>query len=183
MFDLPAAKKNMLRPRSNSSWQRQVEFVMQRFQRTFPEIVYDIAWKVDAPNGTAWKEISQRHVRLYGGLLRHKLINVEGVALLFAHETGHHYGGAPRDGTYTWMTCEAQADFWAARWGINAVWANDPKAARHQVLEGAKQLLKFETGMNEAGTEWPSGSRRPRGCLEHSSPRQRYRIFMSAINS
>jgi len=183
MFDPPPSiPKGVLRARGDKAWQHKVAAVMKRFQQTFPEIVYDIAWDVDALNGVAWRQMSQAHVRLYGLLLRHRAIRLEGVALLFAHETGHHRGGPPRDKTYTWMTTERQADFWAARFGVRAVWANDSAEAKRQVIEGARQLLALETNvieLDEAGCRSAQLSHENR---DHPLPTERFRIFMDALS-
>lgn len=150
--DQPILSRSALRSSSDRKWTTAANSLMKRFQSAFPEIKYDIAWNIDLFNGTAWREINQRHVRLYGGLLRHKLIGFEACALLFAHETGHHYGGLPRDTDYEWMTCERQADFWAARYGVRMALGNSD--SRTTIKLGAEQILAFEKSMVGAGIEW-----------------------------
>ena len=171
----------MLRGRDNDSWRRKVTAVMNRFRLTFPKIVYDIAWDVDAFNGVAWREISQPHVRVYGGLLRHRAIRLEGIVLVFAHETGHHYGGPPRDSIYTWMTTERQADFWAAHVGIKAAWADDYEVARRQIFLGARQLLTFEMKMIELADPKHKIDLLSRGSADHPLPSERFEIYMRAL--
>jgi hypothetical protein len=182
MFDPPLnVPRHILRPRGDEVWQRKATAVMKRFQRTFPEIAYDIAWEVDAFNGVAWREVSRPHVRLYGGLLRHRKIGLEGMALLFAHETGHHYGGPPRDKIHTWMTIEPQADFWAAHAGIKAVWAYDHDEAKRQIFLGARQVLSFEMKMMELADEEYKREQLTRGVDDHPSPSERFEIYMAAL--
>lgn len=182
MFDPPLnIPRRMLRKRGDESWQRKVAAILKRFQRAFPEIAYDIAWDVDAFNGTAWREISQQHVRLYGGLLRHRSIRLEAIALILAHETGHHYGGPPRDNVYTWMTTERQADFWAAHVGVKAAWADDREEAKRQILLGARQLLTFEMTMIELADEEDRLRQLSRGDADHPLPSERFEIFMGAL--
>jgi hypothetical protein len=179
LFGAPKLSRNALRPRRDQRWIQAVNAVMTRFQASFPEIKYDIAWEVDLLNGSAWRERAQRHVRLYGGILRHKLIGLEACALLFAHETGHHNGGAPRDIDYEWMTCECQADYWAARHGVRI--AMGDAEWRPIVERGAEQILSFEESMIEAGLEWATGDTSDLDCLDHVSPHLRYKTFLSGL--
>jgi hypothetical protein len=173
--------RRMLRSRDDERWRRKVTAVMRRFQSTFLDIAYDVAWEVDAFNGVAWRQISQRHVRLYGGLLRHRAIGLEAIALLFAHETGHHFGGPPRDRIYTWMTTERQADVWAAHAGIKAVWAGDDEGAKRQIFLGAKQVLAFELGMMKLADEEHKREQLSRGRDDHPLPSERFEIYMGAL--
>ena len=161
--DQPNLRRNALRSKNDHKWTSASNALMKRFQSAFPEIEYDIAWNVDLFNGTAWREINQRHVRLYGGLLRHKLIGLEACALLFAHETGHHYGGLPRDVDYEWMTCECQADYWAARYGVRI--ALGSTNSRTIVKLGAEQILAFEESMIKAGIEWATNETYNSECI------------------
>jgi hypothetical protein len=182
VFDPPLdVPRQMLRPRGDAAWQRKAAAVMKRFQCTFPEISYDIVWEVDAFNGVAWREISQPRVRLYGGLLRHRKIHLEGIALIFAHETGHHYGGPPRDNIYTWMSIERQADLWAAQTGIKAVWTHDHEEAKRQILLGARQILSFEMKMMELANEEYKREQSTRGTNDHPLPSERFEIYMAAL--
>jgi hypothetical protein len=182
MFDDPALLKDGdLRLRNDFHWRARVDSIMDRFRRAFPEIKYDVAWNIRALNGTAWREISQRHVRLYGGLLSHRLIGIEACALLFAHETGHHYGGPPRDSIYEWMSCECQADFWAARHGVRIALGGNEAGAKRYVLAGAQQILKFERRLLQRGVERPDS--RQGGCLDHGQPEDRYQTFLSGLNN
>lgn len=177
MFDDPQIPKSgSLRPKNDPGWRLQVDSVMDAFRLAFPEIKYDVAWNIAALNGTAWRELSQRHVRLYGGLLRHRLIGIEACALLFAHETGHHYGGPPRDASYEWMSCECQADYWAARYGVRKAFDGRDVSVKATVLAGARQILAFECALSEVGIDWKNSEQD--GCLDHSNPKERYQTFL-----
>jgi hypothetical protein len=169
----------MWRSRSDRAFLKHANAVMGKFRLAFPDIEYDIAWTVDLLNGTAWRERSQRHVRLYGGLLRHKLIGLEACAVLFAHETGHHYGGPPRDIDYNWMSCECQADRWAACKGVRLAMGDTDW--RRIVKKGADQILAFEQSLIDSGMEIADHGEED-GCLDHASPRQRYDIFITSLN-
>lgn len=180
MFDDPIPiEKGMLRSPNDRRWYTQVDAIMSQFRRAFPEIKYDVAWNVCLLNGSAWRKISERHVTLYGGLLRHRLIGIEAATLLFAHETGHHYGGPPRDTIYEWMSCECQADYWAARYGVRAVLGGAETEVKRVVLAGARQILKFERHLMKLGVH---RLERSGDCLDHASPEIRYKIFLKAAS-
>src|SRR6185312_4209612 len=178
MFDDPIPiEKGMLRSPNHRRWRTQVDAIMSQFRRAFPEIKYDVAWNVCLLNGSAWRKISERHVTLYGGLMRHRLIGIEAATLLFAHETGHHYGGPPRDAIYEWMSCECQADYWAARYGVRTALGGAETEIKRVVLAGARQILKFERHLMKLGghrLDWSSD------CLDHALPEVRYKIFLKA---
>ena len=85
------------------------------FRGGFPGITYDLVWESQTINAQAWISGHERNVSVYGGLVRHSSITRPGLALMIAHETGHHLGGDPRDPAMPWLTWQGQADYWAAR--------------------------------------------------------------------
>ena len=51
-------------------------------------------------------------VRLFGGMARHPLINLDGLTLILCHELGHHLAGPPiRRSDFPWSSAEGQADY------------------------------------------------------------------------
>ncbi len=108
------------------------------FRNAFPEITYELFWESPTINAQAWRLGSARYVRVYGGLVRHQMITKAGLALMLAHETGHHLGGAPRDPTMPWMTWQGQADYWAADTAMPKIWG---RRARAMTLRGASEIL------------------------------------------
>ncbi|HYF32537.1 MAG TPA: hypothetical protein VD993_15540 [Chitinophagaceae bacterium] len=71
-------------------------------------------WNSEIRNFFAkFPEGGQRIVEIHGGLVRIKSFKAEGIALMIAHEVGHHFGGAPKDLVETWRSCEGQADYYA----------------------------------------------------------------------
>jgi hypothetical protein len=139
LFDrlLPSS---LLRPETDVRRLRQCERLLGRFASAFPGIRYDILWESDTCNGQALLLEGARHVRLYGGLLRHKHVGIAGVAFTLAHETGHHVGGPPFHEYYPWLSSEAQADAWACQQGLALVFS--PAKARHYADRGQKQLAR-----------------------------------------
>jgi hypothetical protein len=154
------------------------KLILAKFQNAFPEISYDFDWLSDSANGMAWMEVSQRCVRVYGGLLRHKLLTKEALILVLAHETGHHYGGAPYDEHYKWMSTESQADYWAARIGVRLVVAEN-----RNVISVVGQAARVLSGIN-AGEEGPIGNRDARcTCIPGPDLRCCNRVYIAGAFS
>ena len=96
------------------------EYLIQQHSFFYPDVRYHLDWANDEVNAYAWVENGVRHVALLGGLVRHHALELEGIALVLAHELAHHYGGDP-----TWpggLTCEGQADFSGVSVVMRRVW-------------------------------------------------------------
>jgi hypothetical protein len=126
---------------SNRLRQRVATELITVFSVAFPTVTYSLIWDSMLINAQAWRLGMTRNVFLYGGLVRHPLIKRAGLALALAHETGHHLGGEPRDVDLKWMTWQGQADYWAARVGMPAVFGAD---APTLTLQGARQIGLLE---------------------------------------
>jgi hypothetical protein len=114
--------------------------VLDKFGRAFPEITYELLWESGTINAQAWRLGPQRYVRVYGGLARHPKITRTGLALMLAHETGHHLGGPPRDPDMPWISWQGQADYWAASVGMKKVFG---LRARKMTMRGARQICEL----------------------------------------
>ncbi len=114
--------------------------LFDRFHREFPEVTYELIWDSPTVNAQAWRLGSARYVRVYGGLVRHPTITKYGLALMLAHETGHHLGGLPHDPAMPWMTWQGQADYWAASIAMRKIWG--PRA-RGATLRAARELVEL----------------------------------------
>jgi hypothetical protein len=112
--------------------------LLNKFGHAFPEITYELLWESPTINAQAWRLGSARYVRVYGGLVRYRAISKCGLALMLAHETGHHLGGSPRDPDMTWMTWQGQADYWAARTAMPLVFGSK---ARKITLRASRELF------------------------------------------
>ena len=112
--------------------------MLERFQACFPELLYDIEIGVDLANAQAFLDGSQKRVRLYGGLVRHRKIGSAGLAVALAHETGHHLGGAPFLQYYRWLSSEERSTQWAVTVGLQKVFGS--VAAQKVGENGTKQL-------------------------------------------
>ena len=113
--------------RSQQHRRRVLLVLFKKFRRAFPEVTYELLWESPTINAQAWRLGSARFVRVYGGLVRHPAITKYGLALMLAHETGHHLGGSPRDPAMPWMTWQGQADYWAASVAMPRIWG--PRAS------------------------------------------------------
>jgi hypothetical protein len=124
--------------------------LMEEFRQAFPEIHHiNYDWENNDVNAWAWvDEAGKRHVLMLGGMIRHRYNKMPAVAIVLAHEIGHHLGGDPK---YPHgLTCEGKADFWGTKVGLRRVY-NSPdggadsdkyKAQR----EGVDQLYAVLTG-------------------------------------
>ncbi len=113
--------------------------VLERFSATFPDILFHLIWRSDSLNAQASMLDDCRYVVVMGGLARNRRLGENGLAVAIAHEVGHHLGGRPLDPDYPWLSCEAQADYWATRVGMKCVYGNEEGAARS--LCGARELM------------------------------------------
>jgi hypothetical protein len=111
--------------------------VMKRFADIFVGVEYDLLWENPTINAQAWRYAEERHVTVCGGLVRHPAISAAGIALILAHETGHHLGGAPVDPDLPYLSWQGQADYWAAKEGMPRVFGNN---ARRITLQAANEI-------------------------------------------
>jgi hypothetical protein len=116
---------------------RRARWVMHRFEACFAAITYDMDLEVGLANAQAFVAQRSRRVRLYGGLVRHRRIGLAGLALVLAHETGHHLAGPPYLAYYPWLSSEERATEWAVTVGLEKVFG---MRARHFAYQGSRQL-------------------------------------------
>jgi hypothetical protein len=143
--------------------------LLDRFSKVFPLIIYDLFWESRSINAQAWQIGSEKHVSIYGGLVRHARMHWAALALALAHETGHHLGGLPRDPDRKWITWQGQADYWAAYVAMPQVFGGRAKSI---TLKGAREFLRFHEIVDELLL----------GDEPDLSAQCRYEIFCAAAN-
>jgi hypothetical protein len=85
--------------------------------------------------------------RRYISLAYHQIPRRAGLALVYAHEVGHHYAGEPRyPAPNDWASCEGQADYWASLVSMRKVYPGEEYL--DVIFPAAEQLYKlFSTGL------------------------------------
>jgi Zn-dependent protease with chaperone function len=135
-------EQNLLSQRSRQRRKKIALSLLDRFGEAFPEINYELLWESPTVNAQAWRLGPARYVRVYGGLVRHQAITKYGLALMLAHETGHHLGGSPHDPAMPWMSWQGQADYWAARTAMPRIWGQGACGA---TLRAAREMVELHT--------------------------------------
>lgn len=149
MFSI-SAPVECLHPATNAQRREWATGIVARFADAFHDIAIDIAWQSDSLNAQAYRlDPTAAHVRVYGGLARHRAIGPEGLALAIAHEIGHHKGGAPVSRHYHWLSTDRRADEWARMVGLPAVFG---PAAPDVARTGADQLFGALADLVSSGT-------------------------------
>ncbi|MGW2678957.1 hypothetical protein [Streptomyces sp. NPDC001436] len=171
--DLAEAKKATAKRGFTDPMSREwVEALFQQHRAFYPDVTYSLDWASDEVNAYAWVENGVRHVDLKGGLVRDVDLELEGIALVLAHELAHHYGGPP---TFpTGLSCEGQADFRGVRNIMRVVWFGDSYIAT--VDPAIAQMAAF-FGVPNDPTE-PTGSA---GC-GHPPGKCRVATYHAAVN-
>ena len=139
ILDLPPAD-HLLRSKDDRLSRKRVDLLIERFSFVFPEIVFDVLWETDTCNAQAFMRFDVRHVRVYGGLSRHRYVGSAGLAFALAHETGHHLAGLPLLTYHPCLSSEEAANAWATDTGL--VVAFGVAKAKRYGHEGPRQLAR-----------------------------------------
>jgi len=137
------AKPGTLRAIDDTVPLEMARYIVAAFKYVYDDIVYEVVWEDNTVNSYAWMDGNTKHVAILGGICRHIAMKQEGIALVVAHETGHHYGGPPQYPDQPWSSCEGQADYWGACIGMRAVFWG-PESLR-MIQAGAEQLRDLFT--------------------------------------
>jgi hypothetical protein len=156
-----------LRPATDPHQREWANGIVARFAVAFDDIAIDIAWNCDSLNAQAFRlGPTAAHVRVYGGLVRHRGIGPEGLALAIAHEIGHHKGGPPVSRYYQWLSTDRRADEWARTVGLPIVFGTAAAAMAHA---GADQLFGVLADLDSPGTSPRCETEQPcLGCRARS---------------
>jgi len=108
------------RPLADEESKRWATDLINYHQNFYPEVEFHLKWEDNTVNAYAWRENGKKHVAILGGLVRYKSMETEGVAVVLAHELGHHYAGRDRQ-DYP-LSCEGQADYEGVRDLMRKIW-------------------------------------------------------------
>ena len=144
-----AVPAECLRSPTDAERRRVTDEIVARFASIFGDVRIDVAWESDSLNAQAFRLGPAAHVRIYGGLARHRDIGSEGLALAIAHEIGHHKGGAPASRYFHWLSNDQRADEWARTVGLPVAFG---KAAADVASMGADQLFGALADLATPGT-------------------------------
>lgn len=115
-----AKRSEPMRPWNDPQSREWTEYLISHHKTYYPQVVYHLDWADDTVNAYAWVQNGVRHVAILGGLVRHFALELEGIAVVLAHELAHHYGGPP---TFpTGASCEGQSDYYGVRTIMRRVW-------------------------------------------------------------
>ncbi|MDA0631861.1 hypothetical protein OUY22_00390 [Nonomuraea sp. MCN248] len=116
-----AAPKRAFNDPQSRSW---TEWLLGHHGHFYDDISFTLDWASNDVNAYAWVErgTGQRRVDIKGGLVRDVALELEGIALVIAHEIGHHKGGEPTGGHPDGLSCEGQADYAGVAWVMRQVW-------------------------------------------------------------
>ncbi|MBE9246548.1 hypothetical protein IQ223_19225 [Microcystis aeruginosa LEGE 00239] len=143
------------------------EYLFEFYRAFYPDVQYQLDWANNTVNAYAWIDGGGvRHVALLGGLIRDISLELEGIALILAHELGHHYGGTPTVPNST-LACEGQSDFYGASIVMRRVWFGE--AYGNTMLAAINQMAAFfgvsadpPEPSTQAGCAHPAGACRIR---------------------
>lgn len=148
MFSM-AVPAECLRPATDAECRRTANEVVARFASIFGDVRIELAWESDSLNAQAFRLGPAAHVRIFGGLARHRDIGPDGLAVAIAHEIGHHKGGAPASRYFHWLSNDWRADEWARTVGLPAAFGD---AAADVARAGADQLFGALADLAAPGT-------------------------------
>ncbi len=136
-----------------------VRDMMAKFANIYTDIQFDLDWIEELPDGRASK--NPKRILIFGGLARHMDLELQGLALMIAHEVGHHIGGghtSQRSGLH----CEGQSDFNA----IGIMRTVYPSAFESVIPQAIEQAANFFDAFDcvEPMPEEVSNCRHPSAC-------------------
>lgn len=148
------------------------EYLLNFHKTFYPDVIYHLDWADNTVNAYAWIEKGKRHIAIKGGLVRHWSLELEGIALVIAHELSHHYGGVPKFSQG--LSCEGQSDYHAVRTIMRNVWFGEQYLTMTD--KAIAQMANF-FGVSNSPTA-PSGSA---GC-NHPAGSCRIATYHAAVN-
>lgn len=163
--------KERMRPWNDPQAREWTEYLINFHRFFYPNVVYHFDWADNTVNAYAWVQNGVRNVAILGGLVRHFALELEGVALVLAHELAHHYGGDP---TFPGgLSCEGQSDYYGVAVVMRRVWFGEDFILKTD--RGIDQMAQFFGVPNDPTV--PGGSA---GCT-HPPGACRIATYHSAV--
>jgi hypothetical protein len=107
--DINNNPQTVKRPFSNKAGMSTVKYLFSLYKSFYPDINFYLDWEKTELNAYSFVHYGQKHVIVSGGLVRTGCLQMEGLAVIIAHEIGHLIGGSPDD--VNGFSCEAQSDY------------------------------------------------------------------------
>lgn len=149
------------RPWNDPQSREWTEYLISHHRAFYPNITYHLDWANNEVNAYAWVQNGIRNVAILGGLVRHFALELEGIAVVLAHELAHHYGGPPAHPGG--LSCEGQSDYHGVRTIMRRVWFGEYYITISDA--GIAQMARFFGVPNNptapggnAGCSHPAGS-------------------------
>lgn len=112
------------------------------------ELVIYSSWEADTVNAYADSRPGKVMITLYGGIARHKSMNLDGLNAVLCHELGHHFAGYPKKSGNKWSSAEGQSDYYASMKCLRRLWENEDN---QRTLEGRNLSPKM---VQECSRAW-----------------------------
>jgi hypothetical protein len=160
---------NAFRPLADEASKAWAQGILDHYKAFFPAVTFHLVWENNAVNAVAYVRNGQRHVEIWGGLVRHKSLGPEAVALITGHELGHHYSGKPGGS----LCCEGQADYGGTRDLMRKAWFGEQYV--NTVKKGIAQVAGFFNVADDPNI--PDG---PGGC-SHPPGKCRVATYYTAL--
>jgi len=114
------------------------------------EIIVSLDWENPKVNASATLDDNDNPViSIYGGMVRHPDLTVDGLYAILCHELGHHLGGAPKkkrgySDKLSWSSAEGQSDYYAATKCLPLIFNNSMLSPKIDMLAQTKELATTE---------------------------------------
>lgn len=110
------------------------------------ELIVNLDWENPKVNASATRDDNDNPVIvIYGGMVRHPDLTVDGLNTILCHELGHHLGGAPKkfrgySEKRSWSSAEGQADYYAATKCLPFLFSKSISSPKMDALADTKEL-------------------------------------------
>lgn len=114
------------------------------------ELKIELDWENPRVNASATRDNDLNPVIiLYGGMVRHPSLTIDGFYSILCHELGHHLGGAPKkfrgySEKRSWSSAEGQADYYAATKCLPLIFNQATSSMKMDDLAPEKELDAVE---------------------------------------